>query len=276
MPIKPKTFSAIDKAGKRFIAFLKFKSIGPHAITQLELKDLIRAGWITKAIINSPVASSYTLTHAKVVDTVTPMSTRKGSLDFLERMMSRYAEKAGTELKTDIAGIVESTIAPFSNREEGRHIYGLIKDPKNWGKYLGEALHGKVDNWRHRWDTIVRTELSRASNWGAVDAILHNNPSTPAEDLEVFKAGPNDDRTCKHCKKFWFDDGGHPKVYKMSDLMASGSNIGRKSAEWEATVDPTHPRCRHLLVQLRIGYGFDEKGNLKYKSKDYKHPIAKS
>jgi hypothetical protein len=270
MSIKPKTSKAIDKAGERFINFLKYRAIGPHALSKAQLKDLIRAGWITDFSPTAAVSSAYALTHAKVADALAPKAQREGALEFLERMFSRYAEKAGSELKNDIASILDSNIMPFVDRREGEEIYGLLKDPKNWGKYLGNALHGRVDNWRHRWSTIVKTELARASNWGAVDAILHNNKDKDPKDILVFKAGPNDERTCKHCAKFWFkEDGRTPRLYRLSELMANGSNIGRKAKDWLATVDPTHPHCRHLTVHLRPGYGFDANGNLQYKSKDH-------
>lgn len=270
MSVKTKTSKAIDKASERFINYLKYRAVGPHVLTKVQLKDLIRAGWIKDLSPLAAVTSAYSLTHAKVADVMAPMTQREGALGFLERMFSRYAEKAGSELKHDIAGILESNVMPFVDRREGEQIYGLLKDPKNWGKYVGSALHGRVDNWRHRWSTIVKTELARASNWGAVDAILHNNKEKDPKDILVFKAGPNDDRTCPHCRKFWFkEDGRTPKVYKLSELMANGSNIGRKAKDWLATVDPTHPHCRHLMVELRPGYGFDDKGNLEYKSKQY-------
>jgi hypothetical protein len=277
MPISPKTAKSIDASANRFINYLKYKSIGPHGITATALKDLVRHGWITNIAPAMAVAEAYTRTQAKVADSVVPMGQRKGALDFLERMFARYAEKAGTDLKTDVAGIVEASFMPVFDKDEGGQIYGLIKDPKKWGKHLGEALHGKVDNWRHRWSTIVKTELARASNWGAVDAILHNNPDKEPEEIHVFKAGPNDGDTCEACRKFWFTDGGKFKVYRLSELMANGTNIGRKAREWEATVDPTHPHCRHLMVEMRPGYGFDESNNLQYISKDHsEHKLQRS
>ncbi len=269
MPISPKTAKSIDASANRFINYLKYKSIGPHGITATALKDLVRHGWITNIAPAMAVTEAYIRTHAKVADTLIPMGQRKGALDFLERMFARYAEKAGTDLKTDIAGIVEASFMPVFDRAEGGQIYGLIKDPKKWGKHLGEELHGKVDNWRHRWSTIVRTELSRASNWGAVDAILHNNPDREPEDIHVFKAGPNDGDTCPACRKFWFTPDGKFKVYKLSELMANGTNIGKKGADWLATIDPTHPHCRHLMVEMRPGYGMDSNNNLEYIGKDH-------
>lgn len=245
MPISNKTNKKIDQLIQRFVNFLKFRSIGAHALKKDEIHDLILSGWI-KANDKShgSVISSYSATHSKVADSVAPMSSRKGAINFLERMMSRYIEKAGTELKHDIGGIIDTTLMPFTDPREGREIFSLLNDPKNRGKYLGEALHGRVANWRHRYSTIVRTELTRASNYGAFDAIINNNPGRSPEDIYVFKAGPNDEKTCKYCRKFWFnDDGKTPRVYKLSELISGGTNIGRKAADWQAGIDATHPNC---------------------------------
>jgi hypothetical protein len=243
MALKEKTKKIIQKSVERFIAFLKYRAVGPHALTKAQLKDLVRSGWIKNMGTTHAVAESYNLTHARVADTIMPMSSREGSIKYLEGMFNNYAEKAG-----------------------------LLQDPKNWGKYLGNELHGKVEGWRGRWSTIVKTELNNASNWGSIDAILHNNKHKNPEDLYVFKAGrpTSDPRICKFCVKFWFtEDGVTPRVYRMSELIAKGSNIGRKAAEWTETVGSTHPNCSHHLIEMRPGYGFDDKGNLEYKSKTH-------
>ena len=90
-----------------------------------------------------------------------------------------------------------------------------------------------------------------------MDAILHNNKGKSADDITVYKVGPHDGSTCDHCYRFWFlDDRLTPRVYKMSELMANGTNIGKKQKDWKPTVDATHPNERHLLQELRPGFGF--------------------
>ena len=62
---------------------------------------------------------------------------------------------------------------------------------------------------------------------------------------------------CKSCMRFWFlPDGITPRVYKLSELMANGSNIGKKQADWLPTVSNTHPNERHLMLEVPIGWGF--------------------
>jgi hypothetical protein len=262
MPVRSaKARKKIEAATRRFISFLRYRAIGPHALNKEELKDLVRSGMIRPGRPpKNAVQRAYALTHSKVVDeSLAPRATRDGAVDFLERMFSRYAKKTGEALATDILGQIESQLMPFVDRSEGKAVYRLLKDPKVHQKYLGNKLNETVLNWANRWKLIVDTELHRASNLGAADAILHNNKpdSRGPDEIVVFKIGPNDGATCKHCRAFWFlPDGVTPKVYKFSEIIAGGSNIGRKANQWEATIDSTHAGCRHLLSELRPGYGF--------------------
>lgn len=271
MALKPKTTSEITKLMNRFVAFLKYRSIGPHACSKAELKDLVRAGMIssTKAPKTSVLRSYAKTSSAMLTMGPIPRATSEGAVDFLERMFARYADKAGDQFKNDLLARLEAHLMPFADRREGAAVYDLLRDKDKHKKYLGNALEGVVDNWRNRWKMIVNTELGRASQYGAMDAILHNNKGKTAEDITVYKVGPHDGATCDHCYRFWFlDDRVTPRVYKMSELMANGTNIGKKQREWKPTVDSTHPNERHLLQELRPGFGF-RGGKLEWIGKDH-------
>jgi hypothetical protein len=261
MPLRsPKTRKKIESATRRFVNYLRYRSIGPHVLSKDELKELVRHGLIRPGRPpKNAVQRAYALTHAKMVDKeLAPRATRDGAIDFLERMFDRYAKKTGEALATDLQNQIESQLMPFMDRSEGKAIYGLLKDPANQNKYLGNKLNDSVQNWAMRWKTIVNTELHRASNLGAHDAIIHNNKpdGRGPDEICVFKIGPNDGATCKHCRHFWFlPDGITPKVYRLSELSAGGTNIGRKAAQWEATVDSTHPNCFSGDMKLHTDSG---------------------
>jgi hypothetical protein len=258
----PRARRRIEQATRRFTNYLRYRSIGPHALTKEELKDLARSGLIGPGRPpKNAIQRAYLKTHGKMVDKeLAPKATRDGALEFLERMQNRYSKKMGESMTTDIMSQLESEIRPFVDRSEGKAVYKLLKDPDKFSKYLGNKLNGSVKNWAHRWKTIVNTELHRASNLGAADAILHNNKPDDRgpDEITVYKVGNRPGGgACPHCVKFWFlDDLVTPRVYKFSELAAGGTNIGRKAANWEATMDSTHPNCTHILNELRPGFGF--------------------
>lgn len=270
MALKKKTLKKIGQLTRRFINYMKYRTVGPHILTKKDLKDLVRSGYVTSSKPpKTAVSNAYNKTHQHFAVNVAPKTTREGAIDFLERMFERYADKAGQQLETDILGEIESHIMPFIDREEGKNVYDLIRDKDVHKKYLGNALKGKVENWSNRWKLIVGTELARASNYGSFDAIIHNNKNVELEEIYVYKIGPHDGATCKYCFKFWFEsDRVTPKVYRLNELMANGSNVGVKQADWKATIDLTHPNGRHIMVELKRGWGF-ENGRLQYIGKDH-------
>lgn len=51
---------------------------------------------------------------------------------------------------------------------------------------------------------------------------------------------------CKHCKRIYLKDG-ESIIFKLSELVANGSNIGRKANDWKAVIPGAHIHCRcHL------------------------------
>lgn len=272
MALKKKTLKAIEGHIERFKAYKKLKAVGAHGITREQLRDLIRNGWIRPMEkIDAPVTTAYLVTHAQTVNIATaPKTVQTGALNFLDRMMDRYIGKAADQLKSDVLSIVEGTLMPITDRREGNEIYQALQDPKLHSKNLRGLLKDKVENWEYRWRTIVGTELNRASNWGAMDAILHNNPAKLPQEITVFKQGNRPGHgACKHCAKFWYmDDGVTPRVYRMAELVNNGTNIGKKAKDWQPTVDSTHPNETHILHELKPGYGFIN-GSLEYVDLDH-------
>lgn len=241
--------------------YLKYRAIGPQALTNSELKQLMRSGIIkiSSGKITAPVIEAYLKTHEQsVVDDVAPKSQREGAINYLETMMGRYAEKSANELGAQIESTIESNLMPFKNLEEGRLVSEALKDTGMDANKMRKELQGKIDNWEYRWRTVVATEINRASNWGAMDAIIHNNKGMAPEQITVYKQGNKPGHgACKYCSKFWYlEDGVTPRVYKLSELMANGSNIGKKAKDWLPTIDSTHPQESHMIRELAPGYGF--------------------
>lgn len=76
---------------------------------------------------------------------------------------------------------------------------------------------------------------------------------------------------CKHCIQHYLTEGigSRPKVFKLSDLRANGSNVNKKVDDWLPTLGPLHPFCRCTVEEVPEGYVWsdDEKKFVKGKSK---------
>lgn len=64
---------------------------------------------------------------------------------------------------------------------------------------------------------------------------------------------------CDSCRKLYLkdQDSGEPRLFKLSALIANGSNIGVVKAAWKPVVGPTHPFCRCNLKSLAPGSVWD-------------------
>ena len=103
------------------------------------------------------------------------------------------------------------------------------------------------------WHRVAQTELWNAKLQGEAHAILDGSSPRPAPDC------------CPMCRKLYLEkDGVTPRVFKLSELMENGDNIGKKQAEWVATLGPVHPSCLCCLNVKPKDAVFDKDGNLVY------------
>jgi hypothetical protein len=252
-----------------------YRTVGAQTMTRAQLKDLFNSQFVKfLGPTEVPVLEAYLKTHEQIAVEIAPRAVRDGAINFLERMHTRYVTKLADQMSADINSAIEGNLMPIIDRQEGAAIYEVLKDPKHHTKNLRSILTDRVENWQFRYKTIVTTELNRASNWGAMDAIIHNSPELTTDEIVVFKQGNKPGHgACKHCEKFWYlFDGITPRVYKLSELISNGSNIGKKAKDWMPTVDSTHPNESHVLSELKPGFGFVN-GEITYIGKEHNEYI---
>lgn len=88
------------------------------------------------------------------------------------------------------------------------------------------------------------TNLTDMVNEAVLDKITERSLLTGVApgDVEVFKKVVNDSHLCPWCARFYGVT--EPKIYKLKDLQANGSNYGKPKAQWKPVVGSTHPLCR--------------------------------
>jgi hypothetical protein len=67
---------------------------------------------------------------------------------------------------------------------------------------------------------------------------------------------------CKHCDRLYNGPDGNPRIFPLSTLVANGTNVGKKTAEWQAVIGTIHPHCSCQLLRIPDGYGFNKEGEL--------------
>lgn len=147
--------------------------------------------------------------------------------------------KLAAKLKSDIKNKTEANVAK-----------------RETVKQLKSDLGHEAQDWARDWDRIAITEKQAAMQHGLADRYT----SKYGPDVLVAKRPMPD--ACAHCKRLHLGPDGNPRIFKLSELAANGSNHGEKTANWSATIGPVHPHCQCQLIRIPAGWGFDKDGEL--------------
>lgn len=108
-----------------------------------------------------------------------------------------------------------------------------------------DYIKEKFESWSYLKDTISYVSES-ALNEGKVEEIKKEIGRDEADPL-VYKVPILDEKLCSACRKAYLNSDGTPKLFKLSELAANGTNIGRKYKSWLPVVSQMHLHCRCLL-----------------------------
>lgn len=139
-----------------------------------------------------------------------------------------------------------------------REIVPEIKENIQKRESIGElksALGHLREDWSRDWNRVAITEKTNALMRGTADAIQKQDG-----DAWVYKLPMPD--ACKHCVRLHIGRDGHPRIFKLAELEANGTNVGVKAAEWKAVVGTVHPHCQCQLIRVPEGWGFSADGDL--------------
>lgn len=111
---------------------------------------------------------------------------------------------------------------------------------------ISNTISRKVGDWSRDFDRIIQYASHTATEHGKA-AVLED---TWGVDVLVYKKVF--EKACKHCVRLYLTagPGSVPKIFKLNELRANGTNIGRKVDDWKPVLDATHPYCRCSLHRL--------------------------
>jgi hypothetical protein len=135
---------------------------------------------------------------------------------------------------------------------------------------VARRIRDVVKDLKRDWFRVAHTEMHNAVEEAKAIVLAHRSSD---RDPRVFKRPRGD--SCPFCILLYLKpDKVTPRVFRLSELLANGSNVGRRAGrpvrsgssrtEWRAVVGATHPHCGCELNVLPSGMGFDERGNMVY------------
>jgi hypothetical protein len=125
-------------------------------------------------------------------------------------------------------------------------------------------MRDQVQDLARNWKRVAITETTNIVNNAMVDRIVKMNGEKSSNEIFVYKRIVNDAAVCKYCLKLHLSSDGTPKIYRLSDVLANGNNIGRKANNWQMVTGSVHPHCRCQLSQLPTGWYFSKEGPLEF------------
>lgn len=235
-------------------------------------KSQVKAGLLNDAFLFGMLADALSESKAKNMD----YAAFKEWVAQREMPLGQEERAALKHLKRSLA----SAIVGLGNRVD-RHTHEVLVDAdKNLRrrlagevkrelvqavekrKALGEvatALRKATGQYSRDWTRVAVTELNNAFQEGKLATIQKSNKG---RDPLVFKRVRPD--ACEECKEAYLSKGGVPRVFKLSELLAAGSNVGKARHERRATVSSLHPWCQCELQELPPGFSFDRRGRMVY------------
>jgi hypothetical protein len=245
--------------------WLLYATVGESALTTLELAELREYGKLPMDSALDLVDKSYFLGRMR--------STQK---------VSEY-KKASKVVPATLNPVEEGTLEAARTKSLVR--LKKIADDAMGTFVVDTTLVGNqkaIDVKKQAWSSAVRTEFQAAKIQGIANTIanrsdLYANSDGPESDVSVIPAR----QCCEDCREHYLDKDGNPKIFKLSELMASGSNADQgvihtktagKHPYWKTTLPPLHPNCGCTLVYVPPGHAWvDGKLSLLNKSLFLEH-----
>ncbi len=270
---------------------------GPDSIPPAETARLISMGIVPEDLAlvftprpgeEAPLAMRLTdlayqygqqLGDARQRDAVTKM----GADEFLEHLEATRAElspvdrqamawaryNAGQHVRGmgDRISLQLGTVVLDADAEQRRKYLGVIQreleesiDKRATWRELASEIGHATEDWSRDMQRVAATETQFAMQEAQAREIAKH--ADDPDDVRVAKIPAPD--ACPDCVRLHLTagPGSPPRIFKLSELQANGTNVGRKRAAWKAVVGPVHPWCGCELVEVPGGWGFDEDGNM--------------
>lgn len=169
----------------------------------------------------------------------------KYTLDILQKKTFSHIKDLSSKIKS------QTKVELFNQTANHRKQYEkLIKEEliegvtgrKSIAQIVSNLGH-KTQDWQRNFGRIVETEMHTIFEEGRAAQIERENGKDALVYKDVFLGA------CKHCIKHYLTKGitSPAKIFKLSDLIANGTNIGKKVDEWLPVVGAMHPFCRCLI-----------------------------
>lgn len=186
-----------------------------------------------------------------------PLNQReKDTLNYAKQRSYYHIKNLGQKVTQITSGIIISEDQATRDAYEEtikNSIERAILERDTVNSIVSEIGH-KTGDWGRDLGRIAATEMQYVYEEGRAAEAERSGGKEAMVWKDVYPGA------CRFCIKFYTTNGlgSKPKIFKLSELRANGTNIGRKQQSWVATIGPVHPFCRCNLNHVPQGYIWDE------------------
>lgn len=271
---------------KHFVKLI-IGTVGNKVFTATELKELEDQGINTKdktsllslIYYNNYLNESSSKQMAKTIpQAITQQSkvpaeeTHVAAVEHLNDNYRQLVEKLTQSAQSRFEGLIRDTNMDYRNEvlqniDRPDYLSNLVKQSTVGG--LKQKLRDFSSDSYRDWKRVAVTEIANSVGMGAMDRVVDDNQGKDFDEVYVYRITKGDSKVCKYCKAFFEDSDGSPKVYKLSTIMANGTNYGKKAVDWKPVAGNVHPgeRCGGIL-ELRPGWKVLPGGTVEFIGKE--------
>lgn len=186
-----------------------------------------------------------------------PLNTReKETLKLAKQRTYTHLKALETRVVQTTSGVISQTSNKFRDQFEKvtkKSIERAILERDTIRSIVSE-IGEKTGDWNRDLGRIAATEMQTVYEEGRAMEIENRTGKEALVYKEVYP------QACRYCIKFYTTNGigSKPVVFKLTDLRANGTNVGKKQVDWLPVVGPVHPHCRCELHEIPSGYTWSD------------------
>lgn len=235
-----------------FLALGKIGDLIEEHFNSIAIKFL---GMIPKASKNKRLMfsiepNSITSLFIEALGTQKPTLAEEDTLKSLLIIADSYVDALKDRTKAQVMNDISAYVSDMGNQNK----------PINMTK-IGNIFEEKMDKAKTHFEMIAGVESNKASNTGTALQIVKVAENSGDSDPTAFFIVTVDDRTGPYeFVMHLLPDGVTPRLWKLSEITSSYFKPG----DQYPSLCGLHPNCRCKITYLPPGYGFDDKGKIKF------------
>ena len=197
----------------------------------------------------------------KILKNITLTNTQVKALEYTKISTGQNITGLGSKITSSIVPALATS--GLSQLQGVQTIVGAAILDTSTRYTVVQNLRDMSGDWDRDWHRVAHTEMWNAKINGEVMAMMEDNSALSGKkgDTIVFKQ-PSP-MACNQCRKLYLKaDGVTPKLFKLSEMLELGSNVGLKTADWKPVVGTVHPNCMCPLLVMPDGFTFDKNGDI--------------